>query len=1003
MLFLLGISCSFTIVAQERFVSLEVSSLKLRLKNIPLNKDIKTMRFNKALTAKDSLSIIKIPLNDGTLKSFFVEESPIWIEANAMKTADIRTYAGISTDNDGYSIRFTVSPLGFSGIINHLGTYSVIEVVDKTKNQYKVHPLNANTRGVCEKSSSIIEPSIKEQIKTNSIQTIAPYPNGNTLRTYRLAAATTGQYTANIGGGNQNTALAKMTEIVNLLNAIYEHEVAIRFALTSATTSKKIIFTDSSTDPFTPKSDGGASAQASQDGFDLMALTTGDFRNFVPYNTYDVGHTFHYDSDNSSGSGQAGPTPCDNSYKASGWSQYGLNADIAAVVNTIAHEIGHQFGANHSYNARGGTSSTSTVCSDQWAADASIEPGSGTTIMSYAGLCSSPNYVIIEDTKAAYFHAKSIEQILQSDGFKNAGTSGCAMLTQTGNNLPSANAGRDITIPVNTPFILTGSATDADPQDILTYVWEQYDIATADDKGALGSTIKGKGGYYAVNSTSAPLFRSIPPSTSGNTRTFPNIKYVINNQNKGGANAGEDLPQVGRVMKFRLTVRDNKANGGAVDSDERIVTVSNTIGPFVVSYPNSGEAFNAGDALTVTWSVAGTNTLSPFVNIFLSIDGGNTFPIVLATNTTNDGEKQVNLPANIASSTNCRIKIISTSDLTMKFFDVSDYNFTINSSCKVTTSAICPTNSVTGQAGDAIFNLGLTNKNVEKVVNNTKNVSTANKVTRSVYCYSDNTYTTCTKATGFDNSSIIIPFRVSKSGNYEIKALSSSGNSKNFSVFTSTTIGCASFVGSASYLDTDGLLWSSDSKTLSLSECTDYYVVVYVGTSSTATIDLSILGVGDVLNTLVTPANVGYTYVAVKQSTNVISSISSTSNFTSLGAGTYNVYGLQYDNTVSPNTFLNQTVDQMYNSNNCVLLSMYSKILTITGNPCPTTLTLTSPADDITSGSYLKQASQTITATNTITGNATQATYKALNVILNSGFLSDFGTNFIIEPNGCGN
>lgn len=1014
LLFFFSITLAFS---QEKYVTIELSSLKSSLKNVKLESESKAARLGKSTQSKDPLSIIKIPLIDGTIKSFYVEESPIWEDANAMKEADIRTYSGVSVDNDGYSIRFTVSQLGFSGMIKSPSNYYVVEAINVANNTYKVYPLSRYSELKCGVDTTFMNQTIKN-LKKNRPSSSAPFPNGTQLRTYRLAAAATGEFVTSIGGGSRTTALAKMTEIIGLINSIYINEVSMKFSLIAETTNKTILFTDSANDPFSPT--GGASADASQDGFDRMAATTGSFAYYLPYNKYDVGHTFHFDADagnSMSGSGQAGPTPCTDSQKAAGWSMFGLNANAGLVANTIAHELGHQFGAHHTYNARGGTSSRPTVCSDQWSATSSIEPGSGSTLLSYAGLCSSPNYNLTgpDQDGGSYFHAHSIQEILQSDGFLAANGTTCGSLDATGNALPVANAGVDFTLPVNTPFTLIGSATDANAEDILTYNWEQYDIATLDDKGALGSTIAGRGGYTAVVSTTAPLFRSYAPSKTGHTRTFPNMAYVLNNSNAGGENSGEDLPQAGRTIKFRLNVRDNKANGGGIDSDERILTIDDTKGPFSVSYPNGGETINAGDDLTVTWQVNNTATISPSVKILLSNDGGNTFPFVLAASTTNDGEKIVTLPTNMASSTICRIKIVSTVNPTIEFFDVSNADFTISSNCVAKNNAICPTGAVTGDAGDAIFNLALSNKNVKKVVNNKGTYSTVGQIQRQLYCYSDATFTACQSASGFNLASIVIPFRVSQTGEYKISALSSSGSAKMFSIYNSATVGCDSFVGSTTNVTGSGSISTFSNKTLSLNECTDYYAVVYFGSSATPTIELSVIGAGDLYEPLTSPTGVNYTYVAVNQNTNLISSISNASDFTSLGAGTYNIYGLQYANTLNPNTFINQTISQVYNSDYCLLFSANSKTLNITGiigNPCVSTLALVSPSDNISSGNVVKQASSTfqttapnanITASNRITGNGTQATYQAKSILLQNGFLADTGTIFKAEIGGCNN
>lgn len=1005
---LFGVLYAYTASAQERNFYINTLSIKKELSNVKTESELRNLR--KTVPQDNSLPIVSIPFIDGSYKSFYVYASPIWEDVDAMKKEGINTYAGVSTENDGYSIRFSLSPSGFSGIIKSPSNYYIIEVFNKEKDLYTIYPLNSKKGFLCSPQKGVLKTELQKHLKEIRLSNSSAFSNGAQLRIYRMAAAATGEFTVNIGGGSRTTALEKITQIVNLLSSIYENEVSIRFSLISATTNKTIIFSSPSSDPFSPT--GSASADESQNGFNLMASSSGSFANMLPYNTYDVGHTFHYDNNNYSGSGQAGPTPCINSEKASGWTQFGLNANVGLVVNTAAHEIGHQFGAQHSYNARGGTSESPTVCSDQWAASSAVEPGSGSTIMSYGGLCtSSGNYTLLGSISDSYFNVKSIEEILNSEGFSNAGTvNGCANVIPTNNSVPVANAGSDATIPVNTPFILVGNGTDNDANDILTYNWEQNDVATEDDKGAFGSTIAGKGGYLAVNSIqSAPLFRSYVPSTTGHTRTFPDMKYVLTNSNNGADNAGEDLPQVGRTLKFSLTVRDNK---GGISSDDKVITVSGNIGPLAVSFPNGGEVLNAGDNITILWSVNNTNTLSSTVDIFLSIDGGSSFPIVLANSTTNDGQKTVTLPSNIASSTKCRIKISSTYSPTVVFFDASNSNFTINNSnCLATSNFICPTNTLSGQAGSSIFNLGLTNFLAQKIDNNQKTYSTAGKTNRQLYYYSDDTFVTCQDA-GFQVSSIIIPLKVSKTGTYTISALTNTSTSRSFTIYTSTTFSCSSFVGSNSYNSGGGNYSRNNSQAITLNECTNYYLVIYLGSSTTPTMDVTITGPGDWIEDLSNSPgiNYNYTYVAVSQNTNQIVALSNVANFTSLVGGTYMVYGLQYKSTINPSTFLNQTISQVYNSDNCVLFSNNYKILTISGVPCLSSRSLVSPTDDINSGNVVIQASSTfqmplpnanISASNKILGSGTSVTYQAKSILLQTGFIADTGTIFRAEVGGC--
>jgi hypothetical protein len=309
-------------------------------------------------------------------------------------------------------------------------------------------------------------------------------------------------------------------------------------------------------------------------------------------------------------------------------------------IDFVAHEMGHQFGANHTFTF----SNEGTGVQN--------EPGSGTTIMGYAGITGATD---VQPHSDPFFHAVSIQQVTNY-----VKTTSCQTNTSTGNATPTANAGSDYTIPKGTPFMLTGAGTDANANP-LTYCWEQMNSGTS-------STT-----YPSATATSGPSFRSYVPSTS-NKRYFPRMQTI-----KTGATTWqwEAVPNVARTLNFRLTVRDNYAAGPANNSDDMIVTVNGTAGPFVVSAPNTAVSWAAGSTQTVTWSVAGTTANgvnAANVEILLSTDGGDTYPITILASTPNDGSQAITVPNN--PGTLNRIMVKGANHI---FFDISNTNFTITS------------------------------------------------------------------------------------------------------------------------------------------------------------------------------------------------------------------------------------------------------------------------------------------------------------------------------------
>ena len=313
-------------------------------------------------------------------------------------------------------------------------------------------------------------------------------------------------------------------------------------------------------------------------------------------------------------------------------------------IDYVAHEMGHQFGGNHTQNNN---------CNR--ASSAAVEVGSGVTIMGYAGIC-APNPV---NNSIAMFGGYSMQEIAAN--VTNGTSSTCPTLTTLVPQVaPSANAGVDRIIPRSTPFVLVGTASDANTGNTLTYSWEQMDNAVATMPPV-------------ATATGGPAWIPLLPKTTP-VRYMPNVNDVIANNSP----VWEVLPSVARTLNFRFTVRDNVALGGCNGQDNMKVTVASNSGPFLVTQPNTAVSWPALSSQTITWNVAHT-TASPVscanVNILLSTDGGQTFPTTLIANTPNDGTQIVNLPN--SPSITARIKIEGVNNI---FYDLSNTNFTISAS-----------------------------------------------------------------------------------------------------------------------------------------------------------------------------------------------------------------------------------------------------------------------------------------------------------------------------------
>ncbi|KAB1232624.1 zinc-dependent metalloprotease [Chryseobacterium viscerum] len=870
---------------------------------------------NRKKSEKISSQSIVLTLIDGTKKEFILSENNLLNR----KLDHIVTFDGYSKDRKD-KIKLTLVGNEISAMVKSGTGYYIIEPYKTQKGEYRIYNSFEmfGEKFTCGTDENDFKESLEAVAKGLNVQKSATgFPYGSSLKTFRMAVATTGEFTTALG--NQDAALGELVAMMNLINQIYESELSISFTLIDKTTNKTLIFTDGTTDPFTVDP-SFASAANSQSGFDIMN-TNGT----LPYADYDIGHTFNImPGAGGSAQGQAGPRPCTASLKARAWSQWTLSMPKSLSANLIVHEMGHQFGAGHTYNAIGGTPSSPTFCTSGWNSAAATEPGSGSTIMAYKNNCTTPNdQTNTGNNGLNYFHAKSIDQILNT----LAVSSTCYTTVAVNNTPPSANPGNTaISIPKNTPFKLKGIASDAEDTN-LSYTWDQVDVATANDKGAFGSTINGSGGYSAVNSTTAPLFRS-EQSTTTTERYFPKIKFVLNNQNNPPVNEAEALPLVARTMKMRFTVRDNSVISGGADSDQVVVTVTNQ-GPLAVTYPNSNVTVNAETNINVTWDVNQTNVLKNTVNVLLSTDGGDTFPYVLASNVPNNGTAAVTLPF-VPYTSKARIKVTAVINDYAEFFDVSDTNFIISSNCNAFQTIMVENPKViTAIQGSSQSNLDLVPQTPSNDTYNSKTLTfdAANMTANSWYIF--NQAQTAPYLLNSSSSMLPLKFKATETGSYTLSYPSPSGVA--VTLYKGTQTGTANFLTSnAVYSGTGTSFTYYRTFTVNLEKGAEYFMTSrnLSSTPAGSSVVLSINGPGQFYDTVSVPAGVSFTYAAINTTTNTIIATSSTANFTTLPVGTYTVQGISF--TGAESALVNKTIAELNQAKVCYQLSRNNITLNIT-------------------------------------------------------------------------
>lgn len=623
-----------TSITQPKLFQLDVAALKLALRNIP----------SKIAVGEKSEKIITLPTANGKFQNFKVYEKSNFVPALAAKYPEIKSYVGESIENPSDVVYFSVSPLGLSSMEIKADQSAVfIEPYTKNASTYVVYKKSDKKDDLNKFECTTIN-NAKNQMGSD----VAARPNADDglLRTFRLALSVTGEYTAYFGG-TKAQALAAMNNTMTRVNGVFEKDFSARMVLIA--NNDDLIYTNASTDPYAP------SSQMSLWNNQLQSTLT----SVIGEANYDVGHLFGA----SGGGGNAGCIGCVCVDGSKGKGITSPNNNIPAGdtfdIDYVAHELGHQFGGNHTFTySNEGTG-------------VQMEPGSGSTIMAYAGITS----VDVQSNSDAIFHAVSIQQI--TNNIKNKT---CAVTTPTGNSIPTANAGADFTIPKSTPFMLTGTSTDADG-DALTHIWEQMNNQST---AAAPSATKTTG----VN------FRSWTPDSSP-TRYFPIMQSVLAGATTtaGKEIIVEALSSVARTLNFRYTVRDNRPGGSGNNSDDMVITVNSTAGPFTVTSQSAATAYVGGSSQAVTWNVSGTNANginTANVDILWSPDSGATWSNLLSA-TPNDGTENIIIP-NTNTSTG-RIMVKGTNHV---FFNVNRANISVTEGIADTTAPTAPTLASTG-------------------------------------------------------------------------------------------------------------------------------------------------------------------------------------------------------------------------------------------------------------------------------------------------------------------
>ena len=898
---ILCLFCSISLISQQNCLGIQEKDPIIKI-------DINPETFYNKVTQNRSATL-SLPFAPLGYSEFTVVEDEMLAPDFAKARPDIKTYVIQSTKDNVVKGRMLLTPesswatimtpQGLASFYPQNGAYYLEEGIHLHSNQGATCSHLETEGGISE-----WEKKLKEMNNTYRVN----FSNGGTRRNFSVAIVCTGEFYEQNGNSNNPVTTAIAATIAGL-NVIYENELSVKLV-----PLQPFLYTNSATDPFIPDNLGGEGRVVQASKIVAMNFNSG---------SYDLGHVFHQHMDGdgwsngglaylgvvcSSGSQSGGPL------KAGGWSG-AFNNVGNGWLSLSAHEFGHMFGASHTFNGEGES------CDAAISGTSAYEIGSGTSIMSYQGTCAPAQNIPGEGEANNYFHVHSLFQMVT---YLNTST-GCATEVPLNNTPPLVIAkpcAGDITIPKNTPFMLTGSSTDAEG-DNITYTWEQYD-----EDGA-GSLTQGFIGNQAANSSIAPLFRSFPPGSSP-TRYFPQLSTLVD-----GATSDkfDVLPNRARTLNFQLTARDNNEDGGGIASDELEVVVDNS-GPLFLQNIAS---VDAGTPFTINWTLNGTEALCDVADILLSTDGGQNFDITLAEDVDySAGTLEVTLPSAFPNTSDARIMLTCADAECYSFFDITNNDFNIVSTCLAGSSIICDSEYEIFEQGDAALNFDLSHFDGSPISTISRVINDFSSTIAPIVIYSE---------TGgchdffnyFTNTAKIV---VDKTGIYNFTIdVNANGGRGYFTIYEADTYNenspCNSFVGASATFGGGNSFFIQSTLTISLDECKEYLLIF--GNSKPAdelpktTVISNIEGVGTVIELDDSPStDYSHTFIGVNDA-GVIEIVSPTSDFSAVSGGLYDLYTVTYKSggatppeLVDPSTWVGNLLSTIQ-STDCIALSSNKK------------------------------------------------------------------------------
>ncbi|HET9419630.1 MAG TPA: M12 family metallo-peptidase [Nocardioides sp.] len=350
--------------------------------------------------------VFSVPTPTGGTERFTVKATRTMEPKLAAAHPEIATYAGRSLDNDGTTIALDVTPMGMHAAVRGpqgQRAWYVDPAYDRPGT--KVH-LSYYGGAVPRAEEAFVEREAPEIRKVMRERQARLAPGGEvTQKVYRLAFATDPSYAAYFGTDN---VLAEKVTLINRVNQIYNDDLAIRMVLIDETDDLNLDTEAKATgingpcgshpcfDPGIGDPEDDDYIPGHLDTCDVGTLGRNRIvlGQIVGAANYDVGHIGL--GKNGGGIAYLGVVGWD--YKGGGCTGLPEPKGDFFAIDYVAHELGHQYSGNHTFFACGGGNNGPT----------GIEPGSGSTVMAYAGICGTDD---LQPHTDPYFSAATVDEV----------------------------------------------------------------------------------------------------------------------------------------------------------------------------------------------------------------------------------------------------------------------------------------------------------------------------------------------------------------------------------------------------------------------------------------------------------------------------------------------------------------------------------------------------------------------------------------------------------------